>query len=77
MFTEQDVAQITQRGSELKTVERQIENFKKGFPFLKLEKAATPQDGILILNQGEIDELISFYDDQSKQKQIVKFVPAS
>ncbi len=77
MFTTKDNNQISERGSDLKTVAQQIENFKNGFPFLKLEKAATPEDGILTLNQDEIEELTSFYDDQSKQKQIVKFVPAS
>ena len=77
MFTKSDLKQINERGSELDVVNIQIENFKKGFPFLKLEKPATPGDGIIILDQKEIDSLIGLYDQNSQQKQIMKFVPAS
>ncbi len=77
MFTESDLQQIKERGSDLTVVNHQIENFKKGFDFLKLEKAATPSDGIIVLNQNEIESLIDLYNQQSQQKQIVKFVPAS
>lgn len=77
MFTDSDLKQINERGSDLAVVNHQIENFKKGFNFLKLEKAATPSDGIIVLNQNEIDTLIDLYNQQSQQKQIVKFVPAS
>ena len=31
MFTKEDIAQIEQRGSSVKTVEEQVERFKKGF----------------------------------------------
>jgi hypothetical protein len=40
MFTEADIKQVEKRGSEIRTVENQIENFKKGFTFLKLHGAA-------------------------------------
>lgn len=77
MFTKSELKQINERGSDPDVVNLQIENFKKGFPFLKLEKAATPADGIIVLDQNEIDSLIVLYDQNSQQNQIVKFVPAS
>lgn len=77
MFTGADIEQIKSRGSELEVVHTQIENFKKGFPYLKLHSAATPSDGIMVLGQREIDTLSRKYDDQAKEKHIVKFVPAS
>lgn len=77
MFTESDIKQIKERGSILEMVNTQIENFKSGFPFLKLESAAVPSDGILILDEKEVDRLVNEYDRQAKNKQIVKFVPAS
>jgi len=77
MFTKNDLEQIRDRGSELRTVERQIENFKKGFPFIKLEKAATPADGIVVMKPEEISRLVAYYEKQSAGKSIVKFVPAS
>lgn len=77
MFTESDIKQITERGSILEIVNTQIDNFKKGFPFLKLESAAVPSDGILILDENEVDRLVGEYDRQAHSRQIVKFVPAS
>ncbi|MCK5701683.1 MAG: DUF4301 family protein, partial [Cyclobacteriaceae bacterium] len=77
MFTKSDLKQIDERGSNLDVVNLQIENFKKGFPFLKLEKAATPNDGIIVLDQKGIGSLIESYEKFSQQNQIVKFVPAS
>lgn len=77
MFTNSDLTQIQKRGSDLDTIHLQIENFKKGFPYLKVEKPATPADGIIVLDQKEINSLIELFDRQSQQKQIVKFVPAS
>ena len=77
MFTKADLKQIKERGSVLDVVNLQVENFKKGFPFLKLEGPATPAEGILVLDQEAIDELIASYDAASQEKEIVKFVPAS
>lgn len=77
MFSEVDIKQIRERGSVLEAVNKQIVNFKKGFPYLKLDGAATPDDGILILGNQESEELIAEYDAKSKEKEIVKFVPAS
>ena len=77
MFSNSDLNQIKERGSELDVVNNQIENFKKGFPFLRLESPATPSDGIMVLSQQEIQARIELYDKTSIEKQIVKFVPAS
>jgi len=38
MFSKQDEIQIKERGSDIEKVKIQIESFKKGFPFLKIEK---------------------------------------
>jgi hypothetical protein len=77
MFTNTDLTQIKERGSELDTVNQQINNFKEGFPFLNVEKPATPAEGIIVLDQKEIEALITSYDLYSQHKKIVKFVPAS
>ena len=42
MFTEKDLHQIEQHGLTREAVERQIENFRRGFPFLKVVRAASP-----------------------------------
>jgi hypothetical protein len=53
MFTNTDLTQIKERGSELDTVNQQINNFKEGFPFLNVEKPATPAEGIIVLDQKQ------------------------
>jgi hypothetical protein len=77
MFTDVDLQQIEERGSKLETVKAQIEDFKKGFPFLQLQGPALPNEGILVLEQNEIEQLVAAYDQAAMQKQVVKFVPAS
>ena len=77
MFTDADLKQIEERGSKLETVEAQIEDFRRGFPFLQLQGPATPKEGIIVLAQKEIEGLTQAYDQAAAQKQVVKFVPAS
>ena len=45
MFTEKDLQQIEKHGLTPDAVERQLENFRRGFPFLKVVRAASPGDG--------------------------------
>jgi hypothetical protein len=77
MFSEKDIAQIKQKGLEIKDVEHQIGNFKKGFPFIKLVAAATPQNGIECFSDAEIDDLVKYFDDNYSDYELLKFVPAS
>ena len=64
-------------GLNVKDVERQIENFKKGFPFLKVVRAASPGDGITVLTDVEADRAAALYDERAAGLRVVKFVPAS
>lgn len=50
MFNEDDVRQIESRGSSVSAVDRQIERFKKGFPWMKIVAPATPEKGITVLD---------------------------
>ena len=77
MFNEKDLNQIQSKGIEIKIIEQQINNFKKGFPFANLENPATINNGIKKLSEEEIDGLIKLYDNVSKNHHIIKFVPAS
>ena len=60
MFKKEDVAQIEQRGTTVQTVEEQVERFKKGFPWMKIIAPATPEKGILVLEQEEIDAAVNY-----------------
>lgn len=58
------------------TVEEQIEHFKQGFPWLKIEAPATPDKGVLILTKAEEDQAVKYYEE-APIKGKCKFVPAS
>ncbi len=78
MFTEKDKNQIKNRGSQLDTVNLQIENFKKGFPFLHIEDAASVGNGIIRLNEEELKRRIDLYNIKVEQNiKPLKFIPAS
>lgn len=77
MFTQQDIARIEAHSLTLEKVEAQIENFRKGFPPLPVTRAASPDDGIKVLDKERMAAAEALYDKQAAQLQIVKFVPAS
>lgn len=77
MFSEFDHQQIAKRGSTTDQIQEQIENFKNGFPALKLEGPAIDGNGILVLSNNDINKHIEFFDLKTADNSIVKFVPAS
>lgn len=77
MFTQQDLDQIARHGLTPSAVERQIENFRRGFPFLKVVRAASSGDGVLVLSPEQVDAAVERYERQAPERSVVKFVPAS
>ncbi|MBR6732451.1 MAG: DUF4301 family protein [Bacteroidales bacterium] len=76
MFTKEDIAQIEQRGSDVQTVEQQVERFKQGFPWMKIVAPATPERGIQVLDEAAVEAAANYYDG-AKINGKCKFVPAS
>ncbi len=77
MFNKQDLLQMDKMGINPKVVEKQIEFFKKGFPYVQLHKPAIYNDGIKVFSEKEKNELIKLYNETAENENIVKFVPAS
>lgn len=77
MFTQNDQKLFQAKGIDIDTIEQQIDNFKSGFPFVELIAPATIDKGIRIFSEQEIEKLLSFYDKNSEDYEILKFVPAS
>ena len=77
MFREDDIAQLENKGLTLRQVEGQLELFKKGIPFTKIEKAATLNDGIIKLSEDSITKHRKYYETQQNDLDTLKFVPAS
>ena len=76
MFTKEDIAQIEQRGSSVQTAEQQVERFKQGFPWMKIVAPATPERGIHVLDEDEVEAAAKYYDGAAINGKC-KFVPAS
>ncbi|MDY0085466.1 MAG: DUF4301 family protein [Bacteroidales bacterium] len=55
----------------------QINQFKNGFPFIRLKQAATTQNGIVQYSDNELKALITFFEENQQHYSILKFVPAS
>ncbi|MFH1935947.1 MAG: DUF4301 family protein, partial [Bacteroidota bacterium] len=77
MFTDTDLKQINRKAIGLSVIDRQIENFRRGFPFINLVRPATAGDGLFSFCEDEISCFINYFNDQVKDLRVVKFVPAS
>jgi hypothetical protein len=77
MFTDKDIQQIKSKGISVETVERQIERFKTGFPYVRLAAPAVPGNGIRVFDDSEVNELERYFDENKDDYEILKFVPAS
>ena len=78
MLSEQDLKQIAQKGITQEQIENQLNEFKTGFPFLKLEAAAGIGRGIIAPDEAarkQFEDIWNAY--KAEGKRVVKFVPAS
>lgn len=77
-FTERDIQQLHNQGLDQVSVQKQIERFKIGFPFLEIVNLATQGKGIAVLTADESDRYTAAWDQYSQLgHSVVKFVPAS
>ena len=77
MFTEKDLQQIAAHGLTLEAVEKQVENFRQGFEPLKVVSAASPTDGIVVLDAAQAEHYAAKFDNRDASVTVAKFVPAS
>ncbi len=78
MLTQQDLQQLAQKGITPEQINIQLDEFKTGFPFLRLEAAAAVGKGIVAPAEDERKCFIEAWNNyKAEGKKIVKFVPAS
>lgn len=77
MFTKEDLKQFDKKGIEKEKVETQIKYFKSGFPYSPIVCPATPGNGIVNIDDAYAKAYSAFYDNVSKDLNVVKMVPAS
>lgn len=77
-FSEHDLLQFSRQGVSLSQVEKQLQSFREGFPFLPLACAATPHRGIKVLSVEDEETYIERWNTFClSPKKVFKFVPAS
>ena len=78
MLTQQDLKQIAQRGISEEQINNQLNEFKTGFPFLRLEGAAAVGNGIVAPSEDERKTYAAAWEQyKADGHRVVKFVPAS
>ena len=78
MISKADQALLSKKGISAEQVAEQLKTFKTGFPFLKVESAATIGKGILNPTEAEVEKYLGIWDSYcTAGNSILKFVPAS
>lgn len=75
LFSRKDKKQLAMLGIPCEVALGQVENFRKGFPYLDITKPATVGQGIIRLESHELDKFIGDFDGYKGK--LTKFVPAS
>lgn len=77
LFSPGDIAQMKRLGLDAGAVRRQLGMYVRGATFLRLNRPCTVNDGILSCHPGRMKKLISFFEKESQNYKMIKFVPAS
>ncbi len=79
MLTQEDKALLAKKGISEEQIAAQLACFEKGFPFLKLEAAASIENGIVAPTESERDAYIKAWEAYKNEggHVVTKFVPAS
>ncbi|TFG77098.1 MAG: DUF4301 family protein [Flavobacteriales bacterium] len=77
LFTPEDGEQLLENGIGKEKVVKQIETFKEGIAFMRLDKAAIVGDGIAQFSEKEANLRVKRFETERHQLSLLKFVPAS
>lgn len=76
-LTEADKKQLEKKGISKDKIIDQIETFKEGIPFVRLESAAVISNGISKFSEDEEEKLVQSFENTKDSISLLKFVPAS
>lgn len=78
MLEQKDLEQIKKKGITEAQIEKQLGEFKTGFPFLRLDAAASVGNGIVTTSEEDVEKYTKAWNRyKAEGKKVVKFVPAS
>ena len=76
-YTKEDLKNFKHRDMKAEQIDRQLENFEKGFNYVELSEPATIGNGIIRIDPEEEDRLLNNYEKVRKTGEVLKMVPAS
>lgn len=77
MYSKEDIKELKKRDIKKEQIDRQVENFRTGFSYVKLANPATLGDGIKNIPAEEENYLSGLYEEAIEKAEVVKMVPAS
>ena len=77
ILNKDDIAQIEARGKTVEEVLSEIETFKRCIPYVNLSRHASLGDGIVAIDESELDRLSKIFDETAATGRMMKFTPAS
>lgn len=77
MFTQKEINFIESKGISIDEFQQQLQQFQAGFPYINIIKPATINEGIISMDQSIIHQYSYKFEENSKTKSIINFVPAS
>ncbi len=77
IFSSDDIRQIESMGTTPEKVLGQIETFKRGIPFVVVNRPCTVGDGVLRLQEEEVEQLAISFEEAESAGRVMKFTPAS
>ncbi len=78
MLSSEDLRQLAEKGISEQQINYQLEQFRNGFPYLKLRAAAAIGNGIVAPSDAECQALVEAWNNyKAEGHHITKFVPAS
>ncbi len=77
LLNDADLLQLKSLGISPEKILAEIKTFKRGAPYLKLDRPCTVGDGIKQIDEDEIRDLVDFFTEAAVKKELLKFVPAS
>ena len=76
-FSERDLAQLRRRGIPPERAVAYLETFATGVPHAALDRPCTGGDGIMVIDEGDLDRLCRRSNEAAQAGRFLKFVPAS
>lgn len=78
MLQKNDKEQLEKKGISIEQVEKQLTQFKSGFPFADIQRPATIGDGIAQISESVNQKYVDIYNKAlANGTHVVKFIPAS